>query len=364
MPQPLISIQYAGEHWRKFISTVLAGLFLLLILIPSGWVFIHSFLAEGVFSFSHYISAFSDPRIPGLFLRSLAMASGATLFSLAVGIPLALFLAKTSFPGRRSACFLVILPLLIPPHIHTLAWIALCGKNGYLFKLCSPLFTVDFLSSFLYSATGASMLLAFSYFPLMVLPVMAGLQGINNELEEAGSMYQSPLAVFRTITLPLITPYCFAGAVFVFIFSFFTYGVPAMLRVPSYPGEIFTRFSAMYDSGGAAALVAPVALLCCFFLFTQWRVMRGKLYTTAFSKSSRPFVLSQSPTGTGLIFLFVSTWLVLSAIVPLVALLLKAGNLTSYRLHKLLRIVGNLLVNPITCELTYISNKLVKIITC
>ncbi len=329
MTRPTQLRQLYHQHCRKIACGFSLLLFVVLVLLPSGQL-VRGFFVDGVFSLRHYEGVFSDPRIYELFLRSLAMAGGATLLSLVIGVPLALGLEKQRLSGRTLSSILIVLPLLIPPHIHTLAWIALCGKKGFLQLFLQRLLDVTLPSSLLYSMFGAIMLLFFSYFPLVVLLTMAGLRGMDSALEEIGNMHQPPLRVLRSITLPLIVPHCCAGAVFVFILSFFNYGVPAMLRVPSYPGEIFTRFSAMYDPGGTAALVAPVVLLCCILLFGQWRIMQGKQYT-ALSSHARSRKPARQKSRTGVVALFVYGCIFVTAFLPLASLVAKSGSPASFK---------------------------------
>lgn len=325
MTQPVPQRSYF-KYEREAVHAAVFLLFVVLVIFPACRLLVQSLYLENTFSLIHYKSVVLDSRVFGLFLRSLGMAGGATVLSLVIGVPLALGLVKRPFPGRTVCSVLVAFPLLIPSHILTLAWISLCGKNGYLHLAVQRLFAVTLPTTLLYNMFGAMTLLFLSYFPLVVLLAMAGLRGSDQALEEAGAMHQRPLVVLRSITLPLIAPYCLAGGVFVFILSFFNYGVPAMLRVPSYPGEIFTRFSAMNDIGGTAALVAPVVLLCFFLLVIQWRAMRGRQYTALSARSVR-MEPHRKPATSWPVALPVYSWLLVSAFLPIAALAGKAGGL-------------------------------------
>ena len=71
-------------------------------------------------------------RLWGLWGRSVGIALGAAGLALLLGAPLGLLLPRRH--GRESFLFAVLLtlPLLLPPHVHAVAWIDLLGQQGLL----------------------------------------------------------------------------------------------------------------------------------------------------------------------------------------------------------------------------------------
>ena len=61
---------------------------------------------------------------------SLWTASASTAISLAIGVPLAWVLARTSFPGQRLLRALVTLPLVLPPVVGGVALLLAFGRTG------------------------------------------------------------------------------------------------------------------------------------------------------------------------------------------------------------------------------------------
>lgn len=258
------------------VSGSVAVLFLGLAVVPMILMFEQSLVVDHRFSLQRYQTLFFDGRIISLFTKSVVMALGATILSLMVGLPLAYSLVRTEFFARKLASVFYLIPLFIPPHIHALAWIYFFGEKGAAQLLLSKLFGLSTTTINLYTPAGTAFTLFLAYCPILVVVVMTGLGQIDRRLEEAASFHASPLTVWRKITLPLLAPYLIAGSIFVFILSFFNYGVPSMLRVMSFPVEILTRFSAFYDAGGAVALATPMVLLATLLLLLYKQLFVNK----------------------------------------------------------------------------------------
>lgn len=316
------------QHSLGMIAIIL---FLAIAVLPAAIVLAKSCFVDGTLSLKHYLSTFSDSRLLGILLRSVCLAINATILSFCFGLPFALFLARCHFWGRKVCAVTFLIPLFIPSHIHALAWIYLTGEQGVFNKILTQFFHLDSAIFHLYSFYGTVFVLFLSYFPLMVLPILAGLSTVDQRCEEVAWFVHTPMYSLFRITLPLVTPHIISGCVFVFLFSFFNYGVPSMLRVPSYPVEIFTRFSAFYDEGGAAALAAPAIIFALLLLMVQNRVLKNKRYTTINTGqiSGRS---SLSPLITGCISVFMFTLLFVSVFLPVSALCFQAKTFDSFRL--------------------------------
>jgi iron(III) transport system permease protein len=229
---------------------------------------VRSIWIDGEVSLRHYLAVAGDSRQAGLLLRSLGIAVATAALAVVLGTGQAFLLARTTIRGAKLWRNLYLLPLCIPPHIHAIAWIYLCGETG---ALNHALFDI-------YTPLGAAVILALSYHPLVTLMVHSALRSTDQRLEEAARQYHRPLRVLGFISLPLLMPHILAGAVFVFIFAFFNYGVPALLRVHTYPVEIFAQFSAFYNEAAATALAVPVIIVALLLLALQRFWMRGRSY--------------------------------------------------------------------------------------
>ena len=305
-------------------------IFGIIALVPVILVTADSLTHNGRLSLESYKDVLAGERQIILFANSLTLASGTAFFSLMIGVPAAFLISWTDLYFKKCLRHMIFIPLIIPPHVSAVAWIYLLGTNGRinliaekLFSLPSPLFSV-------YGTEGAVLVLSLSYFPIVTILAMSGLNSADRESEEAGTLVSSDFYVLRKITLPLIMPNIIAGAVLVGIFSVSNYGVPSLLRVSTYPVEIFVRFGAFYDTKGAVALSLPLIILTFTLLILQHRCMKGRPYISLGSstKAPRPFSLGRwRILWTG----FVMSVILLSAVLPVSALIAESGSLTTYR---------------------------------
>ncbi len=315
---------------RYILSMIAPMLFFSIAVLPVAMVLVNSFFNDGSLSWEHYTPLFSDTRVQGILLRSTMLATCSTLLSLSFGLPFAVFLARCHFWGKKVCSCLFLVPLFIPSHIHALAWIYLLGEQGRLTQPMIQWFHLETSFSQLYTFTGAAFILFLSYFPLMVLLIVSGLSTVDKRLEESALFVHPPMTSLFRVTLPLVMPHIITGCVFVFLFSFFNYGVPSMLRVPSYPEEIFIRFSAFYDEGGAAALAVPAIFLALFLLVFQNRFMKTRRYTTINAEQVAGYYTLPRPI-TGCIGLYMIALLTISVFLPISALCLQAKTIDSFK---------------------------------
>jgi molybdate transport system permease protein len=140
---------------------------------------------------------------------SLAVATAATSVAMLLGVPLALVLARTSFPGRGLLRGAVVLPVVLPPVVAGVGLLTALGRRG----LLGP--ALEAAGVFLpFSTAGAVVAAAFVAMPFLVLALEAGLRQVDERLESAAaSMGASGWYVLRRVTLPLVAPQLAAGLV-------------------------------------------------------------------------------------------------------------------------------------------------------
>jgi molybdate transport system permease protein len=140
---------------------------------------------------------------------SLAVAIAATSVALLLGAPLAVVLARTSFPGRGVLRGAVVLPVVLPPVVAGVGLLSALGRRG----LLGPALEAAGVS-LPFSTAGAVVAAAFVAMPFLVLALEAGLRQVDERLESAAaSMGASGWYVLRRVTLPLVAPQLAAGLV-------------------------------------------------------------------------------------------------------------------------------------------------------
>jgi molybdate transport system permease protein len=142
-------------------------------------------------------------------LVSLEVSLGAAALALVFGLPVAVVLARASFPGRSLVRSLALLPLVLPPVVAGVGLLATFGRHGLLGRALSSIgIRLPFTTA------GAILASAFVATPLLILTVEAGLRALDARQHEAAeTLGASPWYAFRRVTLPALRPAIAAGLV-------------------------------------------------------------------------------------------------------------------------------------------------------
>jgi iron(III) transport system permease protein len=240
---------------------------------------------------SKSLSVVTQPRRAGLLVRSVAIAAGAAVGSLLLGVPYALLVTRSNLGWKLVFRGLVLLPLCIPTYIYALGWLHLFDSNGPVAQALSSLGTQLSWSPNLAAPWGVVLILTLRFLPLVVLLTSAGLDRVEPELEEAGRLVGRPAWVLTRITLPLARPYLVAAALLAFNLSLANYTVPSLLQVHTFPVEIFAAFSGLFDVSEAVALSLPLMALGGLSVILARLVLgRRHLAVTPAKGASRPLL--------------------------------------------------------------------------
>jgi molybdate transport system permease protein len=143
---------------------------------------------------------------------SLRTSAASTVLCLLLGVPMALVLARTSFPGQRVVRSLMLLPLVLPPVVGGIALLYTFGRRGLLGH------TLEVLGLQVAFSTGAVVLAqAFVSLPFLVVSLEGTLRTVGQRYEQvAATLGGAPTLVLRRVTLPLVLPGLLSGAVLAF----------------------------------------------------------------------------------------------------------------------------------------------------
>jgi molybdate transport system permease protein len=193
---------------------------------------------------------------------SLRVALLATVASLPFGILIALVLARGRFWGRGLLNALVLVPLVLPPVVTGYLLLLTLGRNAPVGRWLADHLGIVFA----FRWTGAALASAIMAFPLMVRAIRLSVEAVDRKLEQAAAtLGASRLSVFATVTLPLIAPGIFAGAILAFARAMGEFGA-TITFVSNIPGETQTLPTLIYTftqvpGGDAAALRLTVISL-------------------------------------------------------------------------------------------------------
>ena len=209
---------------------------------------------------------------------SLQVASVATICALPLAIWVAFLLARREFAGKQFLNALVHLPLILPPVVTGYLLLLSFGAQGVIGRWLE---TIGIVLAFRW--TGAVLAAGIMAFPLMVRAIRLGIEAVDPTLEEAAlTLGKSPLAVFRTITLPLCLPAILAGAVLAFAKALGEFGA-TITFVASIPGETRTLPSAIYaflqvpGAEGSAIRLTVIAVIIAVaaLVLSEWLARRA-----------------------------------------------------------------------------------------
>lgn len=181
-------------------------------------------------SYESYITL-TDTFFVGVLADTLWLAFLSALITGLIAFPIALFMTRTTSDSlRRLVLICIMLPMLVSLLVQSFGWVAILGPDGLVNQVVRSLFGPDQSVMLLFNRTGVLLGLVQTAVPLAVLPMVASLNAIPSNLEEAASVLgASRLKVYLNIILPLGWPGIAAGLVLVFGFNTGAFVVPILL---------------------------------------------------------------------------------------------------------------------------------------
>jgi iron(III) transport system permease protein len=215
---------------------------------------------DGGWTLHHLRGALADAGARRGLLNALGIACCVTPATLALALPMALVSTRLAFRGRTLLSGALLLPMILPPFVGAIGLRHLLGREGAVNAMLVNLGLVDQGIDFV-SVGGFWAVVALetlSLQPIVFLTLSASLANIDPTLEEAAATSGAGRWTrFRRITLPLVRPGAFAGAVLVFIWSFTELGTPLMFEYRTVTSvQILEGLKDMESSRRPYALVA------------------------------------------------------------------------------------------------------------
>lgn len=193
-----------------------------------GWQGLKEFLSA--LDFSNYALLLRDTLYLESYLQSLTIAAVSTATLLVVGYPLAYAIARAPEQWRPLLVMAIILPFWTSFLIRIYAWMGILGRGGFLSQLLLSVGLIDQPVEILYTNTAVYIGIVYSYLPLMVLPLYAALEKMDQTLLEAASdLGAPPIRAFWRVTFPLSLPGVIAGSLLCFIPAVGEFVIPDLL---------------------------------------------------------------------------------------------------------------------------------------
>jgi molybdate transport system permease protein len=193
---------------------------------------------------------------------TLRLAVITTALLLALGIPLAFWLATTRAPWRPLVEAVTTLPILLPPTVLGFYLLVLLGPRTAVGRLTTHLLGHPLAFSFSGLVVGS----VIYSLPFSVQPLAAGFRSVDLALiEQARLLGAGRLRILTSVLLPLSTHSVIAAATLCFTHTIGEFGVVLMIG-GDIPGATRTLSIAIYDQvqefSYAAANRTSLLLVC------------------------------------------------------------------------------------------------------
>jgi putative spermidine/putrescine transport system permease protein len=194
---------------------------------------------------------------------SVRVASLCMLISCAIGIPAAIGIVRSNLPGKAAVLAVFRAPMQIPAVVSGVAFL-------HLYYLIGPLLGLQLVGSLVGMVTAH----VFAATPYVVGTLVSVLQRFNYELEEAALVLgASRWGTLRQVTLPMLKPGIFAGALYAFMISFSEVPIAVFLagsRQVTFPVEVFN--SMLFDFEPTILAISSIVTILSLTLvwLAQW----------------------------------------------------------------------------------------------
>lgn len=221
-------------------------------LVPVGYV-VHAAIAMG---WTELATLVIRPKVGELLVNTALLAVIGVPAAVVLGVGAAWLVERTALPARRVFAVAFAAPLAIPAFVASYGWAsAIPSINGL---------------------WGGLLVAVLAYFPLVYLPAMAAIHGLDPALEEsARALGLGSWMVFIRVVLPQLRLAILGGALIVALHLLSEYGAFAFLRFDTFTTAIVVAYQATFAGPNAAALGIVLVVLCLVLLGAE-SLARGR----------------------------------------------------------------------------------------
>ncbi len=230
------------------------------------------------FSWENYTSFASDKEA----VRSLALAGilsvACTALVMVMSLPLALIARK---PDGASKLLqpLILLPLVMPPIISTFGLLIFWKNNGWFNLALVQWLGFESPVKITQTVPGLILFYVWLYLPYTLLNAISSVRSIDPAIENAARVAgATETAVFTRITLPLMMPGLWTGAILTFVMAFGAFTIPLIAGGSNRPlaVQIYTVATVFNKWNSASAMAIVMAVVQFAVLGLLLRVGRGR----------------------------------------------------------------------------------------
>lgn len=250
------------------------------------------------FTLQYYANLFSELQVLGPFLNTVYFSIGSALLATLLGGTIAWIVTRTDSPLRGLGYFTAFASFGTPFILYTIGWLLLLGRAGpvnywlkILFNQTAPVINI-------YSLFGMIFIESLLWSPFVFLMLAAAFRSMDPSLEEASAVCGARIwQTMRRVSLRLMLPAFFSVLLLIFIRSFESFEIPALVGLPGDVRVLTTaiyidaqKLPPQYGSAGAFSVLLMVVVAATLYLY--FRVTReGDRFQTVTGKGYRPTVI-------------------------------------------------------------------------
>ncbi len=208
--------------------------------------------------------------------KSLYIAVVTTVLCLALGYPLAYYVAFKGGKYKNVLILLVIVPFWVTFLLRAYAMLSLLSPEGVLNSLLLNIGIISKPLFLIYNEQAVLLGMVYGYLPFTILPLYASLEKISKVYVEAAKVLgANPLRAFLHVTLPLSKPGLVAGTLLTFIPAAGEFIIPEFLGGPNefFVGNmIYSAFieAQNWNWGAAIATIYIAIVIAGIMLYLKY----------------------------------------------------------------------------------------------
>jgi iron(III) transport system permease protein len=323
------------KKWQSLPRGIVVLITALAIYVPLSFIIFQSFLSapffqpSKVFGLDAFRFIFADDDFYKALWSGLILAFGLFVIAVPLGGMLAFLMSRTDLPGRRWIEPLILVPVFVSPMVLAFGYVVAAGPVGFLSLWAKDL--LGFVPWNVYSLTSIVIIAGLTHVPHAYLYISSALRSMGSDVEEAARVAgASPLRVMVSVSLPMVRPAILYASVLLFFLGLEVFGLVLVLGDPEGNLVLATYIYKLTNKLGTPSyhLMAAVAvILICMtipLVMLQRRLMRtANRFVTVKGKASRsrPLPLGKWRWLAGGVVAF---WLLVTIVVPLLGVLLRA----------------------------------------
>lgn len=183
------------------------------------------------YALNSYLETFAQKDFESVIVNTIIYASGSTLVSLALSLPLAWYLGRYSLRAKGFFTTLAFFGLIMPAFVQAAGWIMLLNPNNGLINILAEyiLGTTKPLVN-IYSMVGMILIQGLVDIPFAFAPLVGSVSQFDRELESAAHISGGGTAyTMARVTFPLLIPGIITAVLLTFARSMESFSVPLFI---------------------------------------------------------------------------------------------------------------------------------------